>query len=79
MTNEMKLLMAMCDALGFEVETTLDYQETITYRTPQNGHNKAGVVFSTDNSGAYIIDDDGKYKLRLETPIVDYKLTKREE
>ena len=27
MTNEMKLLTALCDALGFEVDTVLDYQE----------------------------------------------------
>ena len=78
MTNEMKLLMAMCDALGFEVETTRDFKEASTSLTPIDSFAPQYYRFSTDNSGAYKKDKNDNYIISLNAPIVDYKLTKRE-
>lgn len=73
MSQEMKLLMALTEALGFEVETTLDYQERKTH-TPVGL--ECGRVCESDGQG-YIRDEHGVYTSRLAAPIVDYKLTKR--
>jgi len=82
MTNEMKLLHALCEALGFEVETTLDYKEV------EIGYDEAMRINSTyynsnrilvHDCGKFRIDSDGMYTSMLIDPIVDYKLEKRDE
>ena len=84
MTNEMKLLMAMCDALGFEVETTLDYQEAKITKDQHNSrvHRTCHQInddprVTSHHNGKYVFDEDGMYTTKLRSPIVDYKLTKR--
>lgn len=83
MTNEMKLLMALCDALGFEVETTLDYQERKENQHEAMRHNQGNGFPETDRhllhtNGRLDIDEDGWYRSRLDNPEMDYKLTKKE-
>lgn len=79
MSQEMKLLEALCDALGFEVERMLDYQEQ---KIPPHQHCSRNLGFGekvsrasvTDGTGKYITDKNGFYTSRLITPIVDFKL-----
>jgi hypothetical protein len=75
-------LRALIDALGFEVEKTVDTKETpiskqsglnrITASTMTMTHNDLAI----DNQGAYKRGDDECYYLRASME-VDYKLTKR--
>jgi len=87
MTNEIKLLLALCKALGFEVETTLDYQERKENMQVAMKYNSAWPPQRTDrrilaSSGPHNqldIDKDGLYTSLLIDPVVDYKLHKRED
>ena len=82
MTQEMKLLMALTEALGFEVETTLDYDERKIPPELKDGMLSHGALFGAKRRLVYnegygnglLIDEDGMYVSRLTTPIVDYKL-----
>lgn len=89
MTNEMKLLMAMCDAMGFEVETTNSHSRKITrdearaigYFSAKPFGYTADKWLVTDEAmesqPRYLIDSDGMYTEAWVKPIVDYKLTKK--
>jgi len=82
MTQEMKLLHALCEALGFEVETTLDYMERrepahTAIKDYNTGHRVDRVLASEGPHNRLTIDTDGSYTSLLISPIVDYKLTKK--
>ena len=72
MTNEMKLLTALCDALGFDVERGCVNQDDV-----DKAKENAGRVIPCDTAsfGTYggLV---GKY---TPDPIYEYKLTKRAE
>ena len=82
-TNEMKLLTALCEALGFEVEIERDYQEAkITYNEFKLfNENIPGMerLRVKSANGIYDIDESGMYTLMLKEPILSYKLVRREE
>lgn len=80
MTDEMKLLMALCDALGFKVETLLDYKEMKVSKSEAMPYNMGytNQIWTLDsNSGELAIDEDGMYTRMLTNPEVSYKLTER--
>ena len=81
MSDEMKLLMALCDALGFDVKTELDYAERKEHIQPGSllveawpGNPRR---CETDNNGGYIIDSNGNYTTLLKTPITSYVVSKK--
>ena len=83
MNNLEKKLDALIDALGFDVETTLDYQERkISESEAMRINNRpCGVpsdyVVATNRGQMLDIDSEGMYTRLLHTPIIDYKLTKK--
>jgi len=78
MTNEMKLLTALCEALGFEVEEERDSRR-IAVNMPVIDFSAiskltmAGMALDTID-GKYVIDDDGLYSASLITDEITYKL-----
>ena len=82
MSEEMKLIVALCSALGFKVERTVNYNER--KETKETGIQYImDMVFrgsdrelKTDASGAYLIDEEGGYISRLKHPEISYKLIK---
>lgn len=76
MSNELKLLTALCEALGFEVKTLLDYQER------KESLESAKSYFSSVPrvrqlsavNGQFVIDDDGNYTSLLTDPVVSFKV-----
>lgn len=84
MTNETKLLMALCEALGFEVEVDLDYMPRKESRDVVlqwiGGYNvdhfKDRRLTVSGPDGSYVIDEDGLYTSLLIDPIVSYRLHK---
>jgi len=83
MTDEMKLLMAMCDALGFEVDVRQDFEEQIFTigsfgGAPQPPYIPADRRLSEDGVGSIIpIVAGQEYKTVLIHPNKSYKLTKK--
>ena len=82
MTEEMKLITALCEALGFSVEVKRDYNERVEkscdhynsfvdYPHTRGRHLKA-------SGGMLDIDKDGNYTSKLIKPILSYKLIKGE-
>ena len=85
MTDEMKLLMALCEALGFVVEQKQDYKEMPVCR--DIGRNMiAGMSYQqnseytlkTDGNNAWSRGDDDGYIRKLRNPEISYKLTKKD-
>lgn len=79
MGNEMKLLMALCDALGFEVETEINYHEIdfdIGVTKDEALSCLSDRILKT-KGGAYAMNDKGGYISQLESPEVSYKLTRK--
>ncbi len=75
MSNEMKLITALCEALGFEVEQSLDYKETREKHklsTMSIHCNIRENVIKSD--GSYDVDGHGNYLVRLIDPEITYKL-----
>ena len=80
MTNEMKLLYALCEALGFEVEIILDYKERKESKDSAMRYNQGTpgmdrVLACTGPNQTLHIDENREYTSLLINPIVDYKLT----
>jgi len=82
MSNEMKLIMALCDALGFEVETTIDYQprkenkqSAMNWNSGRQGLER--VLATTGTGNMLDIDDNDEYTSLLTSPVIDYKLTQK--
>lgn len=84
MSGEMELLKALCDALGFDVYKELDYQDRKETQNSAMRYNRCDpkvdrtLVCSPDRGMALSIDDDGMYTSQLKSPVITYKLTKRE-
>jgi hypothetical protein len=84
MSDEMKLLRALCDALGFEVETTLDYAPRRENKTTAMAYNsgRTGMDRCLASSGPHNkldIDENGDYTSLLKSPIVEYKVVPKEQ
>lgn len=82
--------MAFIETSGFEVETILDYQEVrLTevqanhYFTPKPFGCKPTHQLKTKSGKMgqceYLVDSDGMYTERLVSPVIDYKITKKEQ
>ena len=80
MSEEMKLLMALCDALGFEVVGHVDDKRRKEKHPPPKvlymDSFPPRVVMTTN--GAYERDEDGMYTSRLLEPETSYTVTKKE-
>ncbi len=72
MSNEMKLLTALCEALGFDVEENIDRQRHHRQLKPSAFVSNIWKL-SADN-GAFIMDSDGMHKVELISPEITYKL-----
>lgn len=88
MTDEMKLLMALCDAMGFDVKRTSDFKGCEI--SEEEGHSMIQSTIrghardyhlEVEGNGvggaAYKRGENNSYFKRLKSPIVDYKLTRR--
>jgi len=86
-SQEMKLLEALCDALGFDIHITLDRQERKeTHANAMKSNRGPGANVDREllvESGGFgmklDIDCDGMYTSYLRNPIISYKLSKRDE
>lgn len=84
MSEEMKLITALCEALGFEVEVKRDYDERKVTGTEASRINS--VIQYPDAigralkgaGGVFQKDDQGLYTSVLIEPIISYKLTRRQ-
>jgi len=77
MSEEMKLLYAMCEALGFDVSVNLDYKErkesqnsAMRYNDGRLDHDRTLKAEGATNK--LIIDKDGKYTSVLKKPETSY-------
>jgi len=75
-SDEMKLLMAMCDAMGFKVEENLDYKEEGFSEEDYKlwGFNTNSIL--RDQGREFVVSGNGEYVTRLIYPIKSYKVTK---
>ena len=83
MTNEMKLITALCEALGFEIKTTVDYQRR--EESPETAEIYFHPTYGVSNerrletvNGAYVIDEEGYYTSSLVHPVVDFQVVPAE-
>lgn len=84
MTSEMKLLMALCDALGFEVEVDSDYGEKVITREQtkellfkQDELLAQGMVFKENDKGGLYFNDDELNVVMLIEPVSTFRLIKK--
>jgi len=86
LSEEMKLLRSLCEALGFDVTVDFDYQEQKETQEQflkhidhvrMFPHAHKDRHFITDGTQAYLIDDEGNYTSELKKPISSYILTKK--
>jgi len=81
MSEEMKLLMALCDALGFEVKKHADVkerQETALAAKHHMNHYAHTDRQLLDINGELAIDSNGMYTSYLRTPETSYTVNKKE-
>ncbi len=81
MSEELKLITALCEAMGFDVERTEDYkvEKTDSLIIPFfNTYQKRRLV-TKKLSTKYKIDNDGMYESELIKPEISYKLIPRAE
>ena len=77
MSNEMELLKALCHALNFDIHTNRDYEERVSVKPPKSTYGlEQDRIAVSDNTGAYVRDEDGLYTTRLITPKITYQLSK---
>jgi hypothetical protein len=80
MTNEMKLLMTLCESLGFEVETIIDRkerQEDPEHAMKYNSCRPTERRLKAEGATCELIrDEKGNYTSYLVEPIISYKLNK---
>ena len=83
----MKLIRALCDALGFKVETDLDYKEQeIEHLMGVELYNSGGFgsripvrrLRASGPDNKIDVDKDGMCVSYLTNPIVSYKLTNKD-
>jgi hypothetical protein len=80
MSNEMKLLTALTEALGFDIEVERDYQELDTEVSPMDARcfMPPSREYVGDGCGqTLLIKKNKKYTTRLKSPIISYKVTKK--
>lgn len=85
MTNEMKLITALCEALGFEIKIERDFKERKEGKTNAM-HYQSNIDYPQtmgrrlQHTGQRLkIDKDGNYTSQLIEPVLSYKLIKRSE
>ena len=83
MSQEMKLLTALCEALGFEVVTDLDYKErkecqSVAMEINLGQYNGDRVLMSEGQQCKLRIDKNGLYTSLLKSPVVSYSLKRSE-
>lgn len=84
MTNEMKLLLAICDALRLDVKTIVDTKERKEKKSEAMRHNK-GFGFpctgrrlkTLNHTDKLDIDNEGLYTSYLIDPDISYKVSMR--
>lgn len=81
MSNEMKLLTALCDALGFDVVVDIDYQPRKESQTSAMIHNQSHTKTDRMLKGGQMldIDEDGMYTSILRIPIVNYRVVPKHD
>lgn len=72
MSEEMKLLKAICNALMFDVIKHVDYKERKESTPPLN---RVGDRMFRSHNGAFDIDEDGMYTSYLIEPETSYTVT----
>lgn len=80
MTNEMKLIMALCDALGFDVEETPHYNYRLVLKEEADLFADTGYIDDrrlTMVDGRFLVNNKGMYQSELIKPEITYKLVKR--
>ena len=80
MSEEMKLLRALCEALGFEVKVNCDYKErkeakgaAMRYNDGHLHHDR--VLKAEGHTNKLLIDKDGKYTSVLKKPETSYTVS----
>ncbi len=76
MSEELKLLTALCEALGFEVEKTIDKQCRDVKLKPSSYVSNIWKLSTEESS--FFIDVEGTYMVELINPIITYKLKRSE-
>ncbi len=80
MSDEMKLLMAMCEATGLKVSIKLDYEAELVKWSPafpiKNYSNPYRRLATKPGSNEYDINSDGLYTSLLVEPVKSYKVEK---
>ena len=76
MSDEMKLLKALCEALGFLVEVETDYQEYYMSAGESVSENRC---FQINSDGRFARNSEDLRLSRLKKPILSYKLIKKED
>ena len=79
MTDEMKLLRALCDALGFEVKTDADFMPMQVDIGEMRKHSGGRIENRQIESkgGKWVIDDEGLYTSVLSEPLISYRLKRK--
>ena len=83
MSDEMKLLRALCDALGFEVIKSVDYCERgepahrlVSFQRIRGASNPRSL--KVDGHGAYERDADKNYISFLKDPETSYRVERKD-
>ncbi len=81
MTDEMKLLRALCEVLGFKVKVNLDYKRrkepessAMRYNNGRPDHER--VLIAEGFTSKLLIDEEGNYTSKLKVPEISYSLTR---
>ena len=82
MSEEIKLIIALAESVGFKIEQQCDYQERFeTLYEDQDfveflrDIDKQHRYLMTEKMNAYIKTPNGRYKSRLKSPIINYIVT----
>lgn len=82
MDDTKNLLMALIDALGYEVEASFDYKKHKLSPDDamriNSGRETKHILSSSGPHGALDIDEDGMYTAVLKVPEVNYTVTKKD-
>ena len=85
MSEEIKLLRAMCGAMGLEVERTVDFEEEpISEERGSDMAQRCGIYHHRNkqthtlksHGGRYVRTEDNGYIRMLKDPEINYKVTK---
>ena len=76
MSDEMKLLQALCEALGFLVNVETDYQDRYLCADEFLSSDR---FLKINSDGRYVRNEEDLPLTKLKDPIVTYKLIKKED